>query len=89
MPIIVPSILTGVRGPSKILPSPQGNKIRILLSSVFGPYAQDDAYGSQAINPMELYQNQVTSLQGGFSLRCFVHFNRTGESKKARKESKT
>jgi radical SAM superfamily enzyme YgiQ (UPF0313 family) len=41
------------------------------LSSVFGPYAQDDTYGSRAINPMELYHNQVTRLQGAFSLRMF------------------
>ena len=44
---------------------------RVLLSSVFGPYARDDAYGSRAINPMELYHNQVTRLQGAFSLRMF------------------
>jgi len=50
---------------------PLGSKARILLSSVFGPYAQDDAYGSRTINPMELYQNQVTRVQGGFSLRMF------------------
>ncbi len=43
----------------------------ILLSSVFGPYAQDDEYGSRKINPMELYQNQVTRVQGSFSLRMF------------------
>ncbi len=42
---------------------------RILLSSVFGPFAQDDEYGSRAINPLELYQNQVTRAQGPFSLR--------------------
>ena len=50
---------------------PLGSKAKILLSSVFGPYAQDDAFGSRAINPMELYQNQVTRVQGGFSLRMF------------------
>ena len=44
---------------------------KILLSSVFGPYAQDDEYGSRSINPMELYHNQVTRVQGGFSLRMF------------------
>ena len=43
----------------------------MLLSSVFGPYAQDDEYGSRAINPMELYHNQVTRVQGPFSLRMF------------------
>lgn len=50
---------------------PLGKKTRILLSAVFGPYAQDDEYGSRASNPMELYQNQVTRVQGGFSLRMF------------------
>ena len=50
---------------------PLGTHAKILLSSVFGPYAQDDEYGSRKINPMELYQNQVTRVQGGFSLRMF------------------
>src|SRR3954469_3928868 len=50
---------------------PKGRKARILLSSVFGPYAQDDEFGSRSINPMELYHNQVTRLQGSFSLRMF------------------
>jgi radical SAM superfamily enzyme YgiQ (UPF0313 family) len=44
---------------------------RILLTSVFGPYARDDSFGSRAINPMELYHNQVTRVQGAFSLRMF------------------
>ena len=43
--------------------------MRVLLSSVFGPFAQDDEYGSRAINPMELYHNQVTRAQGPFSIR--------------------
>jgi hypothetical protein len=43
----------------------------ILFTSVFGPYARDDEYGSRAINPMELYHNQVTRVQGAFSLRMF------------------
>ncbi|MDI9570170.1 MAG: cobalamin-dependent protein [Pseudomonadota bacterium] len=43
----------------------------VLLASVFGPYAQDDQYGSRKNNPMELYHNQVTRVQGGFSLRMF------------------
>ena len=55
----------------QITRSPKGRQTRILLSSVFGPYARDDAYGSRAINPMELYHNQVTRVQGGFSLRMF------------------
>ncbi len=50
---------------------PLGSNARVLLSSVFGPYAQDDEYGSRVINPMELYHNQVTRLQGPFSLRMF------------------
>lgn len=44
---------------------------RILLTSVFGPYAQDDEYGSRLINPMSLYDNQVTRAQGPFSLHMF------------------
>ncbi len=50
---------------------PKGTQARILLTSVFGPYAQDDEFGSRAINPMELYHNQVTRAQGSFSLRMF------------------
>jgi radical SAM superfamily enzyme YgiQ (UPF0313 family) len=50
---------------------PRGSRARVLLSSVFGPYAQDDEFGSRAINPMELYHNQVTRAQGAFSLRMF------------------
>jgi len=50
---------------------PLASKARVLLSSVFGPYGQDDEYGSRKLNPMELYQNQVTRSQGGFSLRMF------------------
>jgi len=50
---------------------PRGSSARVLLTSVFGPYAQDDAFGSRALNPMELYHNQVTRVQGPFSLRMF------------------
>src|SRR5881394_3822513 len=52
-------------------PHPKGIRARILLTSVFGPYAQDDEFGSRSINPMELYHNQVTRAQGSFSLRMF------------------
>lgn len=52
-------------------PHPKGKNVHILLSSVFGPYACDDAYGSRKVNPMELYHNQVTRTQGPFSLRMF------------------
>ena len=52
-------------------PHPKGTRVRVLLTSVFGPYAQDDEFGSRSINPMELYHNQVTRAQGAFSLRMF------------------
>jgi hypothetical protein len=50
---------------------PKGASARVLLSSVFGPFAQDDDFGSRSINPMELYHNQVTRAQGSYSLRMF------------------
>ena len=50
---------------------PLGSRAKILLTSVFGPYAQDDEYGSRALNPMELYKNQVTREEGPFALRMF------------------
>jgi len=52
-------------------PHPKGTRARVLLTSVFGPYAQDDEFGSRSINPMELYHNQVTRARGAFSLRMF------------------
>jgi radical SAM superfamily enzyme YgiQ (UPF0313 family) len=57
--------------PSQVETHPKASQARILLSSVFGPYAQDDEFGSRSINPMELYHNQVTRAQGSFSLRMF------------------
>lgn len=57
--------------PSSAYRHPRGSKARVLLTSVFGPYAQDDEYGSRSLNPMELYHNQVTRVQGPFSLRMF------------------
>src|SRR4051812_24833607 len=42
---------------------------RVLLTSVFRPFARDDEFGSRAINPLELYHNQITRAQGPFSLR--------------------
>ncbi|MFQ5720010.1 MAG: B12-binding domain-containing radical SAM protein [Acidobacteriota bacterium] len=50
---------------------PLGSRARVLLTSVFGPFAQDDDYGSRLLNPMELYHNQVTRVQHAFSLRMF------------------
>ena len=59
-------------GPAEApLVHPLGSRARVLLTSVFGPYARDDEYGSRAVNPMELYHNQVTRVQGVFSLRMF------------------
>ncbi|MBN1960284.1 MAG: cobalamin-dependent protein [Deltaproteobacteria bacterium] len=42
--------------------------MKILLTSVFGPFGVDDAYGRKE-NIMELFHNQVTREQGVFSLR--------------------
>ncbi|NQT39031.1 MAG: cobalamin B12-binding domain-containing protein [Planctomycetes bacterium] len=50
---------------------PLRSQARVLLLSVFGPYAQDDQYGSRLLNPMELYHNQVTRVQHAFSFRSF------------------
>ena len=50
---------------------PKRTRAHVLLTSVFGPYAQDDEFGSRVINPMELYHQQVTRAQGAFSLRMF------------------
>src|SRR3989338_5219710 len=61
--------LHAVRDPAAV--HPLGSRAKILLTSVFGPYARDDEYGSRAVNPMELYQNQVTRAEGPFSLRMF------------------
>jgi len=60
-----------MQGSDVVSPHPKGQQARVLLSSVFGPYAQDDEFGSRTINPMELYHNQVTRAQGSFSLRMF------------------
>jgi len=46
--------------------------VKVLLSSVFGPYGVDDAYGRKE-NVMELLHNQVTREQGLFSLRFYHH----------------
>jgi hypothetical protein len=44
---------------------------RVLLTSVFGPYGVDDAFGRKE-NIMELFHNQVTKVQGVASMR-FQH----------------
>ena len=48
---------------------------RILLTSVFGPFGVDDAWGRKE-NIMELFHNQVTKAQGMASLR--VHHRSFG-----------
>jgi radical SAM superfamily enzyme YgiQ (UPF0313 family) len=63
----VPSDLES--GPQPV--HPLRSRAKVLLTSVFGPYGRDDQYGSRAMNPMELYHNQVTRVQGAFSLRMF------------------
>ena len=42
--------------------------MKLLLTSVFGPFGVDDEYGRR-LNVMELFHNQVTREQGLFSLR--------------------
>jgi hypothetical protein len=49
---------------------PSATLPRVLLTSVFGPYGQDDEYGSRRLNPMELFHNQVTRTQGGSRCGC-------------------
>jgi len=44
--------------------------MKVLLSSVFGPYGVDDAYGRRQ-NVVELFHNQITREQGIFSVRAF------------------
>jgi len=51
---------------------PKGTRARVLLSSVFKPFAQDDEYGSRVINPVELYHNQVTRAQARSRCGCFI-----------------
>ncbi len=51
------------------MPHSEPARPRVLLTSVFQPFACDDEFGSRAINPLELYHNQVTRAQGPFSLR--------------------
>ena len=68
---ILSSSATSPSSQSDFQQHPKGTRARVLLSSVFGPYAQDDEFGSRSINPMELYHNQVTRAQGSFSLRMF------------------
>ena len=59
--------------PTRPEPRPGNKRTRVLLTAVFGPYARDDEFGSRRINPMELYHNQVTRVQGIFSPRRFHH----------------
>jgi hypothetical protein len=49
--------------------------MKLLLTSVFGPFGVDDKYGTKD-NKLELYHNQVTREQGIFSIRS-NHFYRS------------
>ncbi|MBF0501358.1 MAG: cobalamin-dependent protein [Candidatus Riflebacteria bacterium] len=44
---------------------------KLLLSSVFKPFAADDGYSTKE-NPCELFHNQVTRMQGVFSIRSHI-----------------
>ena len=46
---------------------PLGSRAKVLLTSVFGPYAKDDEYGSRAINPMERWPAWPMSCTSGAS----------------------
>ena len=63
-----------VLGSDKCLPAvhPLGSKAKVLLTSVFGPYGKDDEYGSRALNPMELYHNQVTRTKVPSPFACSI-----------------
>ncbi len=67
----LPTHATHDRADSAFPVHPLGSEAKVLLTSVFGPYCQDDEYGSRKMNPMELYHNQVTREQGPYSLRMF------------------
>ena len=70
--VLSPKSLLGGGGQEGVHPVHRlRSRAKVLLSGVFGPYAQDDEYGSRVLNPMELYHNQVTRTQGPFSLRMF------------------
>lgn len=71
MPTTVSLPTSTKAAPPSALHHPAGSRAKVLLCSVFGPYAQNDEYGSRTMNPMELYHNQVTREQGPFSLRMF------------------
>ena len=56
---------TAIGAPDHRVPRERNMK-KLLLTSVFGPFGVDDAYGRKE-NPMELMHNQVTREQGLFS----------------------
>lgn len=53
-------------------PHPRGRKARILLSSVYAPFAVDSV-DSRAVTPMEFCHGQATRFQKAFSIRQFTH----------------
>ncbi len=44
-------------------PHAKGSAARILLSSVFGPYAQDDQFGSRKINLSKVFAGQIVCIR--------------------------
>jgi radical SAM superfamily enzyme YgiQ (UPF0313 family) len=57
-----------VHGPTKKNQHFASETMKLLLTSVFGPYGVDDEYGRKE-NLMEVLHNQVTREQGVFSMR--------------------
>jgi hypothetical protein len=55
---------------AKVAPLVEIIRARILLSSVFGPNARDDEFGSRSINPMELDDGHGPALAGGRGDYC-------------------
>ena len=51
---------------------PRGTAARILLSSVYAPFAVDSAESRRA-TPMEFCHGQATRFQKAFSIRQFTH----------------
>ena len=53
-------------------PHPRGTRAKILLSSVYGPFAVDSKE-SRLATPMEFCHGQATRFQQAFSIRQFTH----------------
>lgn len=69
-------------GPDYTPLHPKGIRAKVLLTSVFGPYAEDNEFGSRTIHPMELYHNQVTLEQGISASGTLLDFPTVGTFEK-------